>query len=88
MKAIAEHPFLIKKLIVTNADMKEGRYIVNLYLNGKRQEIEVNDDIPYSEIMKRPASLRLSNNEIWPMLAEKAWTKVGGNHEKTLTGMC
>jgi hypothetical protein len=88
LKAIAEHPFLTKKLIDTSADTKEGQYIVNLYLNGKRHEIEVDDYIPYSAIMKRPASLRLSNNEIWPMLAEKAWTKVGGNHEKSITGMC
>ena len=88
IRALAENPSNIRRLFDVKKSAKEGQYFVNLSLNGENYKIEVDDYIPYCEKTNKPAFSSSKKNELWMMLVEKAWAKVCGNYENSITGMC
>lgn len=88
IKALAENTSCIRRLFDIKKTAKEGQYFVNLSLNGENYKIEIDDFIPFYEKGKKPAFSFSKKNELWVMLVEKAWAKVCGNYESSITGMC
>jgi hypothetical protein len=78
---VTEHPELMSKLFVsTEEDHKVGRYTVRIYLQGGWRYITIDDRIPCNSY-GTPVFARCADpDEIWVMLLEKAFAKVGGSY--------
>lgn len=64
----------------------EGIYRLAVNIQGKRQEIYIDDYIPVFEGSDRPVFCKPMNNEIWVILLEKAWAKLSGSYGMTSEG--
>ena len=84
LAALAEWPQRVRSLFVTDKPNKQGRYIVRLFLNGEKFEIEVDEFFPY----KHGFAFCHCGEEkhIWPMLLEKAYAKVFGSYQRIESG--
>lgn len=83
LSAIAERPGLVKRLIDTKEVNSEGVYAVWLNISGKWREIVVDEYFP-SRNGKFMMALT-KEDEIWPMLIEKAYAKFFGGYN-TISG--
>ena len=52
---------------------------------GTWKEIVVDDYFPTDKVGE-PAFAKATGNELWVMLLEKAWAKINGNYENTISG--
>ena len=60
---------------------------MRLCIQGVFQNIIVDDYIPYNKPRGVPAFSKAKGPELWVMLLEKAWAKVNGSYEDTITGI-
>lgn len=64
-----------------------GIYIVKFYVNGTCKEITIDDYFPYDPKTRKPAFTQTQGNEIWVLILEKAWAKLNGSYENTISGL-
>ena len=82
LAAIAEQPKRIQKMIKS---LGNGKYQVNLYYNGKYQEVIIDDLVPCVD--EKPFFSYNEGNACWVSLIEKAYAKVNGNYANMEGGM-
>lgn len=87
LSAMAEFPDRIKSLIETKEINSAGAYLVNIYVNGIRVPVIVDDYLPVVKGTNRLAFARSDQNEIWVCLVEKAWAKLHGSYAATSGGI-
>ena len=88
LSALAEYPERIKRIFLTQTINEAGCYAVQLYINGERRTVVVDDYFPYDSATEtwafsqpsRVDNTRLS--EIWVLVLEKAWAKVFGSYQR------
>jgi len=82
LACLSEHPGAVKKLILNGEASTRGKYRVKLY-NGRKKKwevITVDDYIPVFKGTKRAMYMKPHNNEIWPLIMEKAMAKFLGSY--------
>lgn len=83
LAAIAERPALIRRLFDTDRPSQEGLYSIWLNIAGCWQQIVVDDFFPI-EIHGNAcefAFTRTNEDEIWPLILEKAYAKAYGSYD-------
>lgn len=79
--AIAEHPNVIKKVFLTDQVNSAGIYAFRMYIRGKPWVVTIDDSILVSSKDNEPIfATRGVGNSLWPILLEKAWSKIKGSY--------
>ena len=90
LSSFAETPDRIKKIFLNKEVNEAGIYAVQLYINGEKRTVVVDDHFPYDTNTDRWAMCRPSRddgiNEIWALILEKAWAKVFGSYQRIEAG--
>ena len=85
--ALAEKVEVIKDLFEENSVSTTGFYNIDMFIEGQRTPIVVDEYIPVYEWNKQPAfSSSKDAGEIWIMLLEKAYSKMTGSYERIVGG--
>ena len=79
LASLAEMPYLVERLFITQKYSEEGLYRVKLCKNGDWVEITIDDYFPCTE-KGGPIFSRSNGNELWVLLLEKAYAKIHGNY--------
>lgn len=87
ISALAEHPQRIKRCFLSEELNKVGCYATEMYLNGEKTEIIIDEHIPVYKGTKEVAFSSSSNNDVWVQLLEKAWAKANGGYDKIVFGL-
>jgi len=87
ISALAEKPERIKNAFVSETVNSVGCYAVELYLNGEKTEIIIDDQIPVHGGTKDVAFSSSTGNDVWVQLIEKAWAKANGGYDKIVFGL-
>ncbi|CAI2386441.1 unnamed protein product [Moneuplotes crassus] len=87
VSALAENPERIRKCFISQDWNRVGCYATEMYLNGERTEIIIDDFIPVYENSKDIAFSRSTTDSIWVQLLEKAWAKANGGYDKIVFGL-
>ena len=97
LSSLAEYPDRVKNIFITKEVNEAGCYAVNLFVNGERRTVVVDDYFPYDEDNERWAFSRPSEEEdekngkttkeIWVLILEKAWAKVYGSYQRIEAGL-
>ena len=87
LAALSLIPDRIKSLFVTTDVNAAGIYVVKFLIYGKSYNIVVDDYFPYDPKTRRPAFTQTKGNEIWVLILEKAWAKINGSYENTISGL-
>ena len=89
LAAMAETPGRIESMFNTKTVNAAGIYSINFFVNGKRQEVVVDEWIPCDKVSKLPCfAYSRDMGEIWAMLVEKAWAKLHGSYSMVRLGSC
>jgi len=71
----------VKAIFVTKEINAAGCYAVDLYINGEKRTVVVDDRFPYCTQKENWAFSRpTSGKEIWVLILEKAWAKIYGSY--------
>ena len=85
--ALAEKVEVIKDLFEENALSTTGFYNIDMFIEGERTPIVIDEYIPVYPDSKKPAfSSSKDAGEIWIMLLEKAYSKMTGSYERIVGG--
>ena len=85
--ALCKFPKLIEKLFYTKEKTEEHCYGVYYNINGVWELVLVDDYVPYTgRYAKKFAFSSANGNELWVVLAEKAWAKINGCYAKVGCG--
>ena len=91
LSSLAERPSLITRLFDTEEPNEYGVYAVWLNINGLWREVVVDDLFPVFENKQQKtvefAFSRTSEDELWPMILEKAYAKVYGSYANIEAGV-
>lgn len=79
LSILAQRPPLIERLFITKEWNPEGIYRLRICKGGRWQEVTIDDYFP-CEPFGDPIFTRCVNNEIWPILLEKAYAKIHGSY--------
>lgn len=77
VSSLAEKPFLVERLFLTQEYNEEGIYRVKICKNGEWVEVTLDDYFPCKP-EGGPIFSRAHGNELWVLLIEKAYAKVHG----------
>ena len=89
LAAMAEIPGRIESMFNTNTVNEAGIYSINFYVNGKKEEVIVDEYIPCDPDTQLPCFCYSAEmGEIWAMLIEKAWAKLHGSYCMIRKGSC
>lgn len=86
ISAVAEFPSRIEACIPNQNFNYAGKYMVRMFVDGKRVEIVVDDYFATNKETGRWQFSYSTENEIWVQLLEKAWAKACGTFAKTIGG--
>ena len=78
LQSLATAPKLLEVLFMPRKSKYSGAYCVRFFIDGLFREVVVDDYVPFRD--KKHAFLGLQNNNTWPLVLEKAWTKVIGSY--------
>ena len=84
LSALAEFPDRIKRIFLTKDVNEAGCYAVQMYINGEKRTIVVDDYFPYDPRPEKDCwffSRDTTENEIWVQILEKAYAKMFGSYE-------
>jgi len=82
-------PGALEDLFVTDKINSAGAYTLKFNVNGKDAYVTVDDYVPVKTENGVTVPLYASSmnkGEIWPMIMEKAWSKLIGNYAATAGG--
>ena len=90
LSSLAEYPERIAKIFLTDEKNAAGCYAVDVYVNGEKRTVVVDDYFPYDANTERWAFSRPSKddgvNEIWVLVLEKVWAKIYGSYQRIEAG--
>ena len=88
MSCLAEHHGALHRLFDSRRVSVLGKYTVNLYNSVEKKwvKITIDDQIPYMKNQNKPIFAQCQDNEIWPLLLEKAFAKFVGDYSKLKGG--
>lgn len=86
LSAIAEHPNRLKRIFMNHKYQKNGCYCVSLCVMGVWEEIIIDDFFPCFRVGKRPCFSSSNSDELWVLLAEKAFAKISGGYANLFSG--
>ena len=90
LSSLAEFPERIKKIFITREVNDAGCYAVQVYVNGERRVVVVDDYFPYDSTLNKwafaSASTEQGTNEIWVLILEKVWAKIFGSYQRIEAG--
>lgn len=83
LKHLAHYPVLVKNMFLLKNDEKRGKYTVYLNRRGVKVEVEVDTQLPFLKAYEGliPAFTQVEGDDIWPLLVEKAISKLDGNFD-------
>lgn len=84
--AIATNSDLLKQLIVSRAHASRGLYTVKFHKSGHWRYVHVDDRIPCNRSGMPHYAHSPDPNEVWVMIAEKAFAKLHGCYEAVSVG--
>lgn len=84
LSVIAEHPYRIMNLFVTDKVNDYGLYAVRICKNGEWKECVLDDQFPCHQ--GEPAFSKARDDELWVLLMEKAWAKMHHSYERIEAG--
>ena len=84
LSVLAEHERRITRLFSSAEVNENGVYQVTLTKNGVKMAVCVDDFIPCKH--HEPCFARAHGNELWVLIAEKAWAKIHGSYERVEGG--
>lgn len=81
LRTLATHPSVVANMFV-EYDPANGKYIVKLHPEGT-QRVIVDSYIPFLKRGPRmePVFTTIDNNDVWPLIIEKALAKVSGGYD-------
>ena len=88
LAALAEKPERIRDLFLSQEANQYGVYGANLFKNGIKMIVLVDDLIPC--LGKNTSEIEFSKSkgsELWVVLLEKIWAKLHGNYDKISGGL-
>jgi hypothetical protein len=78
---------VIEDIFLTKAVATDGKYELQLFINGARKTVVIDDYLPWDPANECLAFCHSSQKgEIWMSLLEKAWAKVHGDYGKVIEG--
>lgn len=86
LAALTEKPERIEKMFNLSQMNVAGIWAIDMYKNGMRQEVVMDDFIPCKNGV--PCFSRAHGNELWVIILEKAWAKLHGSYERIEAGLC
>lgn len=86
LAALTEKPGRIERLFNLDKMNVAGIWAVELYKNGSKQQVVLDDFIPCKK--GSPCFSRAHGNELWVIVLEKAWAKLHGSYERIEAGLC
>lgn len=84
--AIATNPDLLKQVMVSRAHANRGLYTVKFHKSGRWRYVHVDDRIPCNRSGMPHYARSPDPNEVWVMIAEKAFAKLHGSYEAVSVG--
>lgn len=88
--SLTEWPNRVKKLFISRKVNEFGIYCVKLLLDGEWVAVYLDDFFPCFDPKtgkSGPAFTRGNGNELWVLLLEKAYSKIGGSYEDIEAGL-
>ena len=88
LSSLAEKEGRVEKIFITKEVNAAGCYAVQLFVNGEKMIVVVDDYFPYDPHKEQWAMSKPSedSNEIWVLIIEKAWAKVFGSYQRIESG--
>ena len=86
LSAIAENPHRLKRIFLNHELQPNGCYGVALCAMGVWEEIIIDDMFPCTK-WKSPCFSENKEDEIWVLLAEKAFAKLSGGYANLISGL-
>jgi len=83
--ALAEHPNLVEKLLVTQRVNQVGLFQVQLCVTGLWETITLDEYLPCTP-QGGPKFTKALESELWPSLLEKGFAKVYGSYQRIIEG--
>jgi len=83
--ALAEHPELVEKLLVTQRVNQVGLFQVQLCVRGLWQTITLDEYLPCTP-QGSPKFTKAQQNELWVSLLEKGFAKTYGSYQRIIEG--
>ena len=79
LSALAEVESRVQCMFITKQKNNAGIYLLSFWVNGQETPVIVDDWIPCMN--GQPCYAKTKSQEIWVMLAEKAWAKLHGSYD-------
>jgi len=80
LSAMAENPYRVKNMFLTQSLNAEGIVAMRVFIKGKPSVMTIEDKIPYGTTT--PLFLRAhSDSAYWPLFGEKIFAKIMVNYE-------
>lgn len=90
LSALAEYKERIINIFKTREINELGCYRIKCYIHGEEVELIIDDYFPCIGLNHEPqlafSSVERQDNNIWPLLLEKAWAKVNKNYNNIIEG--
>lgn len=87
LSSLAENPERIQRCFVSQELNEVGCYAIELFLNGEKTEIVIDDYLPVYKDSTDLAFSTSTGDDIWVQLLEKAWAKANGGYDKIVFGL-
>lgn len=81
LSSLAEFEDRVKAMFVTKEVNEAGIYLMKFFINGREQEVVVDEHLPCWDFNGKPAMAVSRDGELWVCLLEKAWAKLHGNYD-------
>ena len=85
LASIAEHPHRLERIFISKSVQKNGCYCVALNVMGVWEEVILDDNFPCNS-WKDPCFTSSTVDELWVLLAEKAFAKICGGYANLWSG--
>ena len=83
---LSKYPNKVKQMFKQSEKNEKGFYEIEVFIDGEKQIIIVDDYIPAYKSNKNIYFARSNKKKIWVILLEKAWAKVNGGYINIISG--
>ena len=84
--SLCHFPDRLRKMFKQKTKNEKGFYEIELFIDGKKQIVIVDDYLPAFKEDKTPCYAKSIKKQIWVMLLEKAWAKINGGYINIISG--
>ena len=83
---LSKFPNKVKQIFKQNTKNEKGFYEIEVFIDGKKQIVIVDDYIPAYKVNKQLRFANSNKKKIWVILLEKAWAKANGGYINIIGG--